>query len=188
MRKLKAQIQISLDGYMGGSEGEMDWMIWQWDDELNSLVEKITEESSAILLGRNLAEGFIDHWKGIAGNPDSPEQASGKIFSDMEKFVFSRSLQESRWENTQVINGDAADFISGLKNGDGGDIIVYGGAGFVNFLTENHLIDEYNLFINPAVLGQGLKVFPSGHRFKDAESRTFPCGITWIRLRPADSE
>mgnify|MGYP002633797651 CR=1 FL=1 len=63
MRKLKLQIQLSIDGYIAGPNGEMDWMIWNWDDELKNFVTEITESTDTIVLGRKLAQGFIPNWE-----------------------------------------------------------------------------------------------------------------------------
>ena len=62
MRKLKLQVQMSIDGYIAGPKGEMDWMVWDWDDELKQYVKAITDPVNCIVLGRKLAQGFIPHW------------------------------------------------------------------------------------------------------------------------------
>ena len=67
MRKLKLQVQLTVDGYIAGPNGEMDWMVWYWDNELKQYVEEITEPVDCIVLGRKLAQGFIPHW---AANPE----------------------------------------------------------------------------------------------------------------------
>jgi dihydrofolate reductase len=63
MRKLKIQVQVSIDGYIAGPNHEMDWMQFPWTDDINSYVSEITAPVDLILLGKNLAEGFIPHWK-----------------------------------------------------------------------------------------------------------------------------
>ena len=63
MRKLKLQIQLSIDGFIAGPNGEMDWMIWNWDDKLKDFVTQLTESTDTIVLGRKLAEGFIPYWR-----------------------------------------------------------------------------------------------------------------------------
>ncbi len=70
MRKLKLQVQMSVDGYIAGPNGEMDWMAWNWDDELNKYVTEITEPVDCIVLGRKLAQGFIPYWASVAANPE----------------------------------------------------------------------------------------------------------------------
>jgi dihydrofolate reductase len=62
VRKLKLQVQMTIDGYMAGPNGEMDWTVWNWDDNLIQYVGDLTEPVDCIVLGRKLAEGFIPHW------------------------------------------------------------------------------------------------------------------------------
>ena len=158
MRKLKLQVQMSVDGFISGPNGEMDWMVWDWDNELKQYVEEITESVDCIVLGRKLAQGFIPHW---AANPEL--EGAVKINST-KKVVFTKTLDKSdpavlNWENTDLANGDLADEIIKLKNQKGSDIIAYGGATFVSALIKLGLIDEYHLFINPTAIGSGMTIF-----------------------------
>src|SRR5690606_40270885 len=149
MRKLKLQVQLSLDGFMCGPNGELDWMTWNWDDRLNDYVSELTSNVDHILLGRNLAEGFIPHWQNAAEEPGADEGA--RKLADLRKTVFSKnSLANNKvpktWNNTHIENGDLVNSINQLKENSGGDLIAYGGAKFVTSLVENKLIDEYHLF------------------------------------------
>ena len=150
---------MTLDGFMGGPAGEMDWMNMDWDDELNQYVQALTDPVDTIVLGRKLAEGFIPYWASVAANPEDPQVAAGKKFTDTSKVVFTRTLDESAWSNTVLAKGDLAAEINSLKNKDGGDIIAYGGATFVASLIEQGLIDEYHLFINPTAIGNEISPF-----------------------------
>ena len=127
MRKLKLQVQMSVDGFISGPNGEMDWMVWDWDDDLKEYAEEITEPVDCIVLGRKLAQGFIPHWAAVAANPDGSEFAAGRKFSDTSKVVFTKTLGQSEWDNTVLAKGDLVDEISRLKKQDGKDIIAYGG-------------------------------------------------------------
>ncbi|MFA6505776.1 MAG: dihydrofolate reductase family protein [Treponemataceae bacterium] len=181
MRTIKLQVQISVDGFMAGPGGEMDWMVWNWDDALNNYVTGIMKNIDLILLGRKLAEGFIPHWEKVASDAANPENASGKVFSDTKKIVFSKSLTASPWKNTVVNNGDLVREIEALKRTEGGDIFVYGGSAFVRALTGANLIDEYHLFINPNAMGGGLKVFDSRIGLKLEDTIRFECGIVVLK-------
>ena len=188
MRKLKLQVQMTIDGYIAGPNGEMDWMIWDWDDELNGYVAELTEPVDCIILGRKLAEGFIPHWANVAADADHPEHEGGKKFSDTHKVVFSRTLGESEWDNTVLATGDLEDEVNSLKNQAGDDIIAYGGADFVSSLIKHDLVDEYNLFINPVALGDGMAIFNELDSKKELmlkESIAFPCGIVLIKYSKA---
>jgi dihydrofolate reductase len=154
MRKLKLQVQITVDGFIAGPIGEMDWMEWNWDDELKRYVADLTEPVDCIVLGRKLAEGFIPHWANVAANSDDPEQAAGKKYTDTQKVVFTKTLNMADtvvkgWKNTVLAKGDLVDEIVQIKEQKGKDNITYGGATFVSALIKHRLIDEFHLFINP---------------------------------------
>lgn len=179
MRKLKLQVQISIDGFVAGSNAEMDWMVWDWDDQLKEFTAVLTAEVGTILLGRNMADGFINHWTNVSNQKDDPEFEFAKKMVDTPKIVFSTTLNKSNWENTIVAN-DPEKEIKKIKNKSGGDIIVYGGAAFVSSLIKSDLIDEYNLFTNPAILGTGRAIFNEVEKpriLKLIKSNSYTCGI-----------
>jgi dihydrofolate reductase len=187
MRKLKLQVQMSLDGYISGLNGEMDWMTFDWSDDIKNYVEGITEPVDTILLGKNLATGFIPHWAAVAADNDNPEQASGITFSETLKIVFSKTLTTSEWDNTLVENGDFVEKIKALKRQDGNDLIAYGGGKFVSSLIKEKLIDELHLFVNPAILGKGMPIFQDVNTMQKlnlVSSKHFDCGIIVLVYQP----
>ncbi|MCB0192412.1 MAG: dihydrofolate reductase family protein [Anaerolineae bacterium] len=187
MRKLKLQVQMTVDGYIAGPNGEMDWVVWNWDDALKTYVTALTEPVDCIVLGRNLAEGFIPHWAGVAADPTNPDVESGKKFTDIPKVVFTKTLDASQWDNTVLAKGDLVDEITQLKNQEGQDIIVYGGATFVADLIKHGLIDEYHLFVNPAAIGNGMAIFnelDSKQNLTLVNTTAFDCGIVVLNYEP----
>ena len=178
MRKLKLQMQLSVDGYCAGPNGELDWMTWNWDDELKKFVDDLHDTVDTILLGRKMTEGFISHWTNIVKNkPEDESYPFAKKMVDFQKVVFTKTLDSSAWENTELAKGNLADEINKLKNKNGKDIIVYGGAGFVSSLVKEGLIDELNFFINPTANGNGLRIFSDRTDLKLERSKNFDCGI-----------
>jgi dihydrofolate reductase len=187
MRTLKLQVQITIDGFIAGTNGEMDWMTWNWDDALKKYVGDLTEPVDTVVLGRNLAQGFIPHWAGIAANPDDPEVLSGKKFTETQKVVFSKTLAKSEWENTTLATGEITDEIKRLKAQAGGDIIAYGGSNFVSNLIKHNLIDEYHLFVNPTAIGRGMPIFAgleASLNLKLVKATVFDCGIVALCYKP----
>ena len=183
MRKLKLQMQVTVDGFVAGLNGEMDWMTWNWDDELQKYVTDLTAPVDCILLGRKTAEGFIPYWEKVAANPQDPSHPFGKIMNDTSRVVFSKTLKKSDWNNSVVANGELAEEINKLKNQKGKDIIVYGGCTFVSSLIKAGLIDEYNLFVNPVAIGNGMTIFRSLEEkmnLKMERSVSFSCGIVLL--------
>ena len=187
MRKLKLQVQMTVDGYIAGPNGEMDWITFNWDDELKNYVTALTEPVDCIILGRKLAQGFIPHWASVAANPDHEDHTAGVKFTDTSKVVFTKTLNKSEWDNTVLATGELVDEITKLKNQAGKDIIVYGGATFVSSLIKNGLIDEFHLFVNPTAIGTGMAIFKeldSKQPLTLVKSRSFDCGIVVLNYEP----
>lgn len=183
---------MTVGGYIAGPAGEMDWVTFNWDDDLKQYVAALTGPVDCIVLGRKLAEGFIPYWGSVAADPANPEQAAGKIFTDTQKVVFTKTLDESApaangWNHTVLAKGHLAEEIRALKGQEGGDIIAYGGAAFVSSLIKEGLVDEYHLFINPVAIGKGLTIFGEvGDRLDLAlvKSTSFDCGIVVLHYVP----
>jgi dihydrofolate reductase len=174
MRKLKLQVQMTVDGYIAGINGEMDWTARDWDNKLKKYVAEITEPVDCIILGRKLAQGFIPHWA------SHPEQEGADKFNSTKKVVFTKTLEKSEWDNTVLAKGDLVEEIAKLKKQDGNDIIAYGGATFVSALIKHGLIDEFHLFINPTAIGNGMSIFKelgSKQNLILVKSTSFDCGI-----------
>lgn len=159
MRKLKLQVQMTIDGFVAGPNGELDWMIFGPDEEGSVVVNEWTDLSDTILLGRKMIDGFMNYWESVAENPESPEFSFAEKMVNYQKFVFSKTLEESIWTNTTLVKGELVEAVNEIKNREGKDILVYGGANFVSNLIGENLIDEYNLVINPAAIGKGLTIF-----------------------------
>jgi dihydrofolate reductase len=181
MRKLKLQVQMTVDGFIAGPNGEMDWTNRNWDNELKNYVGKLTKPVDCIVLGRKLAQGFIPYWA------SHPEEEGAEIFNTTRKVVFTKTLERSEWENTTLAKGNLVGEITGLKKQDGKDIITYGGATFLSALIKHGLIDEFHLFINPAAIGTGMSIFKELDRSQDltlARSTSFDCGIVVLHYEP----
>lgn len=184
MRKLKLQVQISIDGFIAGQNGEMDWMVWDWDDKGKKYISEMTELIDCIIMGRNLAAGFIPYWENVASNPDDPQYQFGKKMSDTHKVVFTKTLDKSEWNNTVLAKGELIEEVNNLKQQNGKDIIVYGGAAFVSSLIKSGLIDEYNLFVNPTAIGVGMPIFKEldmKQNFTLKKTIAFECGIALLQ-------
>ncbi len=187
MRKLKLQVQITVDGFIAGQNGEMDWLCFTWSNDIIEYVREITESVDTILLGRKLAEGFIPHWEAVVQDPKNPEYEGGLKYTTTPKIVFTKTLEQSIWNNTEIATGDLLEEISTLKQKAGKDIIVYGGGNFVSALIKNKLIDELHLFINPAAIGNGMPIFKeltALQKFSIVDVKKFECGIITLIYKP----
>jgi dihydrofolate reductase len=187
LRKLKLQVQISVDGFIAGPNGEMDWMVWNWDDKLKKYVSELTEPVDTIILGRKMTDGFVSYWSDIMTKPDDPFYAFAKKMIETPKVVFTKTLNKSQWANTAIATGYLTDEIMKLKSENGKDIIVYGGATFDSSLIKAGLIDEFHLFINPAAIGSGMAIFKhinETQKFTLVKSTPFDCGIVELHYEP----
>ena len=184
MRKFKLQVQMSVDGYMAGPNGEMDWMNGPWSDDLATFVTSLYEGVDCIVLGRKLAEGFIPHW---ASRPSYEKDTAIDTMNNTPKVVITDSLTTSPWENTVVAGGDLIATIKTLKEQPGGDIITFGGGTLVRGLISNNLLDNLYLFVNPTAIGAGMAVFDNidaNQQFQLVTARPFDCGVTLLHLQP----
>jgi dihydrofolate reductase len=190
MRRFKLQVQTTVDGYMGGPSGEMDWMTWSWSDDMSAYSEALHGSVDLIVLGRKLAEGFIPSWAARREDPQGETTESIAFMNDTPKVVISNSLTESPWENAVVAGGDLAETVNELKAQSGGDMIAYGGSTLVQNLVARGLLDELHLFVHPAAIGEGLPVFPDldPHlQLQLVAARPFECGVSVLHYEPKRS-
>lgn len=174
-------MQISFDGFVCGPEGQLDWMTWTWDKPLEEYVTRLTDTIDTILLGRKMTDGFITHWEAAANNPDDLSKPFADKMVNAQKIVFSRSQKEIVGKNARIATNDLISEVNNLKAESGKDMIAYGGADFVHSLIQENLIDEYYFFMNPAAIGNGLKIFTSQIPLKLEECIRFECGIVLLK-------
>lgn len=185
MRKVKLQMQMTINGYVGGLNGENDWMTWKPDTEFIEFLSSLLDSSDTLLLGRKLADGFIKHWENEAEK--NPVHPFAKKIAAISKVVFSKTLDKSAWNNTNLAKGNLAEEIASLKKQNGKDILVFGGAGFVSSLIKEKLIDEYHLILNPTAMGNGLTIFNSIdeiQKFTPIQSKLYLGGKTVLSFKP----
>ena len=183
MRKLKLQIQTTLDGFVGGPEGQNDWVFESGPDEagFRKIIE-LAEGCDTLLLGRKMAPEFIGHWENVVDNqPDSPQHSLAQVLVNIRKIVFSGSLTNMKGRNVEVENGDLTSAVQALKKESGKDILVYGGANFVSSLISENLIDEYFIILNPVAIGKGLSIFKEKKMLKLESSTPFKNGKMLIK-------
>ena len=181
MRKLRLQVQISVDGCIAGPNNEMDWLVW--DDKYIKYINDITESVDTIIMGRKMVDGFIPFWTEVMNKPDDPMNAIAKKMIEIPKIVFTKTINKSRWINTDIATGDLKDEITELKNQNGGDIIVYGGVSFDSSLIKEKLIDKFYLFVNPVAIGNGKTIFKDLEVIQKLtliESKVFDCGLVLL--------
>ncbi|MGN8069006.1 dihydrofolate reductase family protein [Mucilaginibacter sp. SG564] len=188
MRKLKLQVQMTIDGFVAGPNGELDWMWIPGDQDetgFNKAIE-LADSCDTILLGRKMTRDFIDHWEnGLVVDGVSPHQSLAQRMVSMRKIVFSRTQTTIKGKNVEVENGDLATAVQALKKQPGKDIIVYGGADFASSLISHNLIDEYYIIRNPVAIGTGLSIFKDKKVLRLESSTAFKNGKILQKYLPA---
>jgi dihydrofolate reductase len=159
MRKLKLQMQVSLDGYnAAGPDDEQRWVTWDLDG-IRSHVVGLLDSADTILIGRKLAVDYIPFWLRTVECPEDPMHDFATRIVAARKIVFTRTLTEAPWPNTELATGDLTDEVRNLKAQTGKDMLVYGGSSFVGALIGASLVDEFHFFVNPIALGKGASAF-----------------------------
>ena len=181
MRKVIYSMNPSLDGYIAGPDGTFDWSTP--DEELHQFHNDRVRELGAHFLGRRLYETMV-YWETADQDPSAPEHVLefARIWQALPKIVFSNTL-ETVEGNTRLATGGIAEEVAALKQQPGGDIAV-GGAGLAASFIKLGLIDEYQLFINPVVVGGGTPFFPALDEQIDlelVETRTFGSRVVYLR-------
>jgi dihydrofolate reductase len=185
MRKVIYSIGVSLDGFIAGPGGEIDWSAP--DEELHRFHNEQTRELGAHLCGRRLYE-VMRYWDTADEDPAMPdtEREFARIWQSLPKIVFSRTLETVEGNATLARDG-VAEEVARLKEQPGKDLAV-GGAGLAGTCTELGLVDEYRLFVSPVVLGGGTPYFPPLQERIDlelVETRTFGSRVVYLRYARA---
>jgi dihydrofolate reductase len=187
MRKLLLSMQTSLDGFVEGPNGAMDWFSTdepeQWSDRF-ALLETV----DTVLLGRAMFPGYSAYWEQALTSPQAStnHRAYAERAVKTKHVVVSRTVQKINWHDTSLVSD--LDAVSAMKQGPGKSIVALGGVTLASALTSAGLVDEYLLLVNPVVLGSGLGMFKSvDHRQRLAltGTRTFPSGVVMLRYQNA---
>lgn len=186
MRKLKLQMQTSIDGFVStGTNDDQSWVTWAWK-EIRPQVLDLLDTADTILLGRKLAVDYIPHWENVFSKPDDPMYEIAERIVPAKKVVFTKTLDKSVWKNTTIAKGSLSDEVNKLKNQNGNDLVVYGGSSFISALIKDGLVDEFNFFVNPVALGRGDSIFnqlKNIQHMKLISSITYSCGIVLLQYK-----
>ena len=187
MRKIILSIQTSLDGFIEGPKGELDWAMAE-DEESWKELFKTLENVDACLLGRVMYPGYEQYWTAVLTNPasvqpfvDRPATANEITYARWAEktphFILSKTMEGAAWKNTQIIR-DIED-IRKLKEQPGKSIYLVGGATLASSLFNAGLIDEIRIEINPLILGGGKPLFKDvkeQHALRFMGSKTLASG------------
>ncbi|BAC70955.1 MULTISPECIES: dihydrofolate reductase family protein [Streptomyces] len=188
MRKIVLMMSVSLDGYIEGPNREIDWHLV--DDEVHQHFNDTLRGMGAFLSGRVTYQLMADFWPTADADPAStgPVADFARIWRDMPKIVFSRTLQHAGWHTT-IVRDLVVEDIHALKAQEGGDLAL-GGADLAAEFMRHDLVDEYRVYVHPVLLGRGKRLFPETDTLTPlrlTESRTFGNGVALLRYERAES-
>ncbi|GMA14243.1 dihydrofolate reductase (plasmid) [Deinococcus metallilatus] len=180
MSRIVAQMELTLDGYMTGPNGEMDW--FSLDPDVWQLRVSKYESIGTVLLGRRNYEGFAGFWPLMATNPAaSPTDVTFSRWLDaVPKVVFSHTLQGAPWQNSRLAEGDLAGELAKLKQQNGKDVLIMSSASLIQQGQHLGLLDELWLNVHPVTLGEGRRLFTERMNLELLESRVFDSGQVFL--------
>jgi dihydrofolate reductase len=152
---------ISLDGYLAGPQGEMDWI--NTDDDVWHYVHPVLDRADTVIWGHLTYKMMEEYWPTAPDRPDATQHDIHHVvwLRSATKIVLSKLLTQSTWPNTRVLHGDPSDVIASLKREPGKNMVLIGSASVARAFIGRGLIDEFRLTLNPVMLGGGTSLFPN---------------------------
>jgi dihydrofolate reductase len=180
MARLIMWNMMTLDGFVEGPNRDISWHLDVWGEELEQLSIRQLNEAGGLLFGRVTYELMANHWPSETGTV-------ADLMNAAPKYVFSRTLKKSDWNNTQVCDADVQGTVARLKRDSAKDIFLFGSADLAATLIPHGLIDEFRIAVNPVILGGGTPLFKPGEkvRLRLVDSRPLSTGIVILRYVPA---
>lgn len=186
MRKIVMFNRVTLDGFFAGPDGEIDWFIQE--PEVDQAVHQ-SMQPDTLLMGRVTYEMFVSFWPYVGNDPNAPagvRQMANEL-DQMSKVVFSDTLDELTWINSQLVKGDVVQTVRAIKQGPGADITIFGSGSIVQQLADEKLVDEYLIVVTPVILGRGKPLFAdvSQSSLELVESKSFASGNVLLHYKQA---
>ncbi|HXS37831.1 MAG TPA: dihydrofolate reductase family protein [Flavipsychrobacter sp.] len=185
MRRLIVSMNVTLDGYLSGPNCEMDWHFAIWSPDMASALGEQLSKVDTILMGRITYCAMASYMQLRARDTDVSRD--DVPFIDMmnshKKIVFSKTLKEATWNNSTIARGSMPNKIVQLKKEQGKDIIVYGSGQLVWDIIAHDLVDEYQLWVHPILLGNGRLLFNKvhcNHSLSLCETQVFSSGVVLL--------
>ena len=186
MRKIISFMHISLDGFVAGPNGEMDWITV--DEEIFDYVGKRITEGDTALYGRVTYQMMENYWPTAADDPKAGQHqvTHASWVNKAEKIVFSKTMKKSGWYNTTFINENIENEMRKRKSAAGKNMILIGSASIAHLFVQLDLIDEYLINVNPVILGDGIPLFKSIKDKKNLQllsATTFNSGVVGLHYQ-----
>ncbi len=187
MRRVIVTLWVTLDGFIAGPNGEMNWVMV--DEDMGKYEDDLVSAADTLLLGRVTYQSFAGSWPKVPQNPSASEgeKEYARKLNAMRKIVFSRTLEKAEWNNSSLAKEVISGEIEKMKQEPGKDMVIYGSASIVQAFTNLGLIDEYQLLVHPVVLGDGKPLFKNikdRQNLKLVNTKTFNSGVLGLYYQP----
>ena len=181
MRKLISFMHISLDGFVAGPNGEMNWI--NVSEELFDYVGKRIANTDTAMYGRKTYEMMEGYWPTAGDAPDASKHdiEHSQWYNKVDKLVLTKTMRGKKADKVKFISDNIFSEINSFKQAPGKNVMIFGSPTAAHSLMEYNLIDEYWLFVNPILLGQGIPLFAEIKTridLKLLETKVFHCGVT----------
>lgn len=184
MRKVIVSNLISLDGYMEGQDGNLDWFVV--NDEFLEYSRNLFKEIDTMLWGRKTYQLMESYWPKVENDDPTITHNMNKL----PKIVFSRTLDKVTWNNTSLIKENITEEVFEMKKKPGKDIIIFGSGELLSQLAQAGLIDEYRIILNPLILGKGRPMFKNINeqlKLKLIKAKKLKTGVIILYYHPAQN-
>ena len=183
MRKIVLFMHTSLDGFVAGPNGEMDWI--NVDDDMFEYAGKQTDEADIALYGRVTYQMMESYWPTAGDQPNATkhDKQHSSWYNKVAKVVLSKTMQGVNLANVNIISNNVPNEIIKLKQATGKNILIFGSPTAAHSLMAENLIDDYWLFVNPILLGEGIPMFKGIRdrtKLKLVATNTFSSGVVCL--------
>jgi len=184
MKPIVLFMHVSLDGFVAGPNGEMDWITV--DDEIFDYVGNRINETDTALYGRVTYQMMEAYWPTAADSPNATKHdiEHSAWYSKVSKVVLSKTMKGQNIPNTKIISDNIPAQVNELKQQPGKEIVIFGSPSAGHTLMKDQLIDGYWLFVNPVVLGNGIPLFKDvneAFKLQLVKSNVFKSGVVCLQ-------
>jgi dihydrofolate reductase len=189
MRKIVAIENVTLDGFADSREGlGFEWTARAYDDEVDRYSNgHVRADVDTAMYGRATYLGMQGFWSKLLDSPDGTptERAHAEWVNNVDKVVFSTTLESADWANSRLISGNVAEEVATLKAQPGGTIAIYASPSLVHGFLDLGLIDEFRILVHPLTLGRGTPLFHEKAKLdlELLESKGFDSGAVYVRYQ-----
>ena len=184
-------MHASLDGFVAGLNGEMNWI--NIDESMFDFVATMTDNADTALYGRVTYEMMQGYWPTAGEKPNASkhDKEHSAWYNKVSKIVLSKTINQNELSDTVVISSHLADRIKEIKNQEGKNILIFGSPSAAHSLLKEGLVDEFWIFVNPVLLGNGMPLFKNiteMTQLKLVATKTFSCGVIALHYETVNKE